>query len=87
VEFGLTPATPPSPLPPVDATIKGSYGRAASVGVKRVVKSIDVTVVGNYYAAIADERLINHLTIMAQADTNRGIRVPGAIVEEEATIS
>ena len=77
--------TPPE-LPTIDTTIKGSYGRAATVKTKKVVTGIsDLTKILNWYAG--DIRLQTFLIELAQKDVTGGVTVPGVTVEEQAVIS
>ena len=83
----LDVAVTPPELPTIDATIKGSYGRAATVKTRQVVTGIsDLGKLLQWYAG--DTRLQAFLLELAQKDTDQGIAtVPGVTVEEKAVIS
>jgi hypothetical protein len=75
-----------APAPTIDTTIKGSYGRAASVGIRRVVAGLTDhdAVIKHYWN---DNRLWEAVLGMAQKDIDRGLTVPGVAIAEEAKIS
>lgn len=83
----------PEPEAPVKTTIKGGYGRAASVGTRRVVTKItDPAKLFDYYMdGMSGERaqLLELLTKLAQADIGRGFVFPAGLIEieERATLS
>jgi len=78
----FTPAAPNTP-PPADK-IKGASGRAASVGVRRVVKSIDLDKCYEQFGGLP--QVYNLFLELAQKAVDNGRDVPGATIEEEATI-
>lgn len=92
-EAGRTPVVPPTPapLPPppppiTDATVKGNYGRAATVGVELIV--VGFTDQDAAYQVLRDHPDLKAcLTKLAQAAVKAGQTVPGIKVEERAKIS
>ena len=82
----LDVAVTPPELPTIDTTVKGNYGRAATVKVKKWVtgiSSIDDLLRGYRN----DVRVHELLMELAQKDVDAGLTVPGVTVEEKATIS
>jgi hypothetical protein len=76
----------PPPLPPADTTIKGSYGRAASVGTEMIVTKItDDNAVFQFFRS--NPELTQFLQTLAQKAVRAGMTVPGVEVEERAKIS
>ena len=76
------------PLPPVAATIKGNYGRAATVGTKNVVTSIeDPGKLFEFLWPIDAGLLRDTLLKLAQKSVDAGLTVPGINVVEKATVS
>jgi hypothetical protein len=83
----VPPAPPPlPPLPPIETTIKGSYGRAATVGTERVVTAItDQDALYKYLRG--HEFLIACLLDLAKKAVRAGDNPPGVTIEEKARIS
>jgi hypothetical protein len=76
----------PPPLPPIDTTIKGNYGRAATVGLELVVTAI--TDQDALYQFVHDNPDLQAcLLSLAQRAVKAGLTVPGVTVEERAKIS
>jgi hypothetical protein len=76
----------PPPLPPADTTIKGNYGRAATVGTELVVTKItDDLALFHFLRGNPD--LNQFLLTMAQKAVRAGMTVPGIETEERARIS
>lgn len=79
------PAAPvASNLPPPATKIKGGSGRAASVGVKRVVTAIDLDKAWQQFAGLPE--VYNLFMELAQNAVNAGIDTPCATVEEKSDI-
>jgi len=79
-------APAPPPLPPVDTTIKGSYGRAATVGTEQVVTAItDQDAVYQFFRNNPDLQAC--LFKLAQWGIRAQLAVPGITIEERAKIS
>jgi hypothetical protein len=64
--------------------IRGGYGRAASVGTKKVVTGVDTVTVATFFRN--DPSLVALLTKLAQAAIERGHDVPGIQIEEMAVV-
>ena len=79
----------PPPLPPIDATIKGNYGRGATVRARIVVTGIDdLHALVDHLNSTQHDILTATLTGLAQKEIDRGIQtVPGVTVEERAAVS
>jgi hypothetical protein len=85
-EAAQNAATVPPPLPPVDTTIKGSYGRAATVGTELVVTAItDQDAVYQFFRDNPDLQAC--LFKLAQWGIKAQLAVPGITTEERAKIS
>lgn len=79
----VKPVVPNTP-PPAN-TIKGASGRAASVGVRKVVKSItDLDAVFQQFAHLPE--VYNLLRDLAQKAVDNGRTVAGVEIKEEATV-
>jgi hypothetical protein len=77
---------PLPPLPPPDTTIKGGYGRAASIGTEMVVTAIkDQDALYQYFRNDADLKAC--LLALAQKAVRAGHNPPGVEIEERAKIS
>lgn len=78
-------APPPVETAPAPAPIKGSYGKAASVSIKKVVTEVtDWTKLAAFMIGHPD--LQNCLRDLAQRAVDKGHDVPGVIVEERAAV-
>jgi hypothetical protein len=76
----------PPPLPTVEPTIKGNYGRAATVSAKFVVTQI--TDVDALFAVLKGEPVLHDLMLkLAQKRVDLGQTVPGVTIIEQARIS
>lgn len=76
------PVAPPSA--PVQTTIRGAYGKAASI---RVVKKARVTDQDALYPALKTHKeLIELMAQLAQRATNAGLSLPGVEVTEERDV-
>jgi hypothetical protein len=78
------PASPPE-LPRVATTIRGAYGRAASVRLVRVAIIRDIDEAFQYFRK--DELVIEAILLAAQRQVNAGVTPPGIEVEEERRVS
>ena len=85
----LDVAVTPPELPTIDATVKGSYGRAATVRARIVVTGIDdLHALVDHLNGTQHDILTATLTGLAQKEIDRGIQtVPGVTTEEKAAIS
>ena len=73
----------PPPLPPVDTTIKGNYGRAASVGTELVVTKVtDDLALFHFLRGNPD--LTQFMQTMAQKALRAGMTVPGIEIRRES---
>jgi hypothetical protein len=79
-------AATPEPLPTPETTVKGGYGRAASVGVELVVTKITDELATYQFLRGAPE-LTQCILALAQKAIRSGQTVPGVEVEERAKIS
>lgn len=78
----------PPPLPPVDSTLKGAYGRAATVRSKAIVTGItDLYALVDHLKNTHWDEMYGFLLGLAQKDANTGLTVPGVTTEERAVIS
>ena len=92
---GLTPVVPPAPEPlpppppPIETTVKGNYGRAASMRTKVVVTGISDEKALVYYLQHGQQReaLFDALIRLAQKQVDAGMTVPGVTTEEKAVMS
>ncbi|ULJ73636.1 hypothetical protein [Rhizobium gallicum] len=76
---------PSAPVSTATAPIKGTYGKAASVSVKKVVTEVtDWRLLAEYMIGHPD--LQTCLRDLAQRAVDRGHTVPGIVVEEKAAI-
>lgn len=83
-EAPLVPANQPAPLPPPPAPIKGAYGRAASVSVKKIARIQNWDAV--YGAFKERDEVKTLLQRLAQRAVDDGHQVDGVAVEEEADV-
>jgi len=79
------PTAPPPPAPePVQTTLRGSYGRAASI---RVVKVATVTDAAAFYAHIAAmPETVEYLAATAKRLVKAGFTPPGVTITEEREV-
>lgn len=75
----IVPNTPPPAM-----QIKGASGRAAPVGVRKVVKSIDLDKCYAQFGGLPE--VYNLFMALAQKAVDAGRDVPGAEIKEEATV-
>lgn len=86
----VAPIDPPkvepvrSNTPPPADKIKGASGRAATVGVRKVVKSIDLDKAFQQFGGLPE--VYSLFMALAQKAVDNGREVPGAVIEEEATV-
>jgi hypothetical protein len=81
------PAAPPPPVEPIPAasmTLRGAYGKAASIRTVRVVTVTDQDLVYRQFRDHADVGAI--LTRLAQKATDSGLTVAGVSVEEKKDV-
>lgn len=77
----------PEPAPPErSSTIKGGYGRAASVQAVKKGKITDLGKVLAHYIGNRNERILLAIAEEVQRDVKAGITVPGVTVETEADV-
>lgn len=83
----VIPQAPPPlpPLPAADTKVKGSYGRAANVGIEKVITVVDQDALYGYFRR--DEALTRCLLDLARRDVKAGGNPPGVTVTEKARIS
>jgi hypothetical protein len=80
----------PAPLPPLppapETTLKGNYGRAASIGVEKVIAEItDMDALFQWLRN--DPDMTAYLLYLAQRAVKAGHEVPGVRIEERARVS
>lgn len=81
----VPPAPAPAPPPPERAsTIKGGYGKAASVQMVKFAVVEDWKVVAAHYSGVAEIQVL--LQRLANADAKAGIAIPGAKIDEKADV-
>jgi hypothetical protein len=78
----VEPVKPNTPPPAMQ--IKGASGRAASVGVRKVVKSIDLDKCFQQFGGLPE--VYNLFMALAQKAVDSGRDVPGAEIKEEANV-
>ncbi len=79
------PAAPPVPEPTLPSTIKGGYGRAASMRTVKVVRVGDQDQV--YQALRTAPELVSLLAKLAQKAVDAGGTVPGVEIEERRKVA
>lgn len=79
------PAAPPPPPEPVQTTVRGAYGRAASVKVVKVAKVVDQDAA--YSGLKTHPEMIALIATLAQRAATAGIPLPGVEVTEERKVS
>jgi hypothetical protein len=77
---------PPPPTPERTSTIKGGYGRAASVQVVQKGKIVDLGKVLTHYIAARNEAILLAIANEVQKDVRAGITIPGVEVIKEADV-
>jgi hypothetical protein len=92
LEAGMPVVVPPAPapLPPLppapETTLKGNYGRAATIGVEKVIAEItDMDALFQWLRN--DPDMTAYLLYLAQRAVKAGLDVPGVRIEERAKVS
>lgn len=78
------PVPPPPPAPPPQTQIKGAYGKAASIGIKRVAVIVDQDKVYAAFKTRAD--VLDVLQRCAQQAIDAGYAVDGVNIEEKSNV-
>lgn len=81
----VPPAPAPEPAPEPAATIRGAYGRAASVKVVKVAKVVDQDAA--YGGLRKHPEMVALIATLAQRATTAGVEVPGVEVTEERRVA
>lgn len=79
------PVTEPEPMPAPTTSIKGAYGRAASVKVAKVATVTDIDAAFGFLKT--HKELVELISALAQRAVNAGYDVPGVTVKEKRKVS
>lgn len=80
----MPPAPPPIPVPAPQTSVRGAYGRAATIKAVKVAKVVDQDAAYGYLKT--HKEMIELVASLAQRAVNAGLSVPGVEIEEQRKV-